>query len=163
MSGITIHMIVPGAERASAWYSDVFGATEHDRITLADGRLIHVEVRVSGSVLMLADEFPEHSAVRPSAEIASAVAFYLAFDDVNTVWQQAIAAGATEHRPLTDTPSGSAMGRSSILSGTGGDLRNTSGTCRTTRWPGSRRKCSDDVQSTPGGDRTCLRYLNCGW
>ena len=111
MSGITIHMIVPGAERASAWYSDVFGAAEHDRITLADGRLIHVEVRVSGSVLMLADEFPEHGAVRPPAEIASAVALYLAFDDVDAVWQKAIAAGATEHRPLMDTPFGERDGQ----------------------------------------------------
>jgi PhnB protein len=111
MSGITIHMIVPGAERASAWYSDVFGATEHGRITLPDGRLIQVEVHVSGSVLMLADEFPEHGAVRPPAEITSAVAFYLAFDDVDAVWQKAIAAGAAEHRPLIDTPFGERDGQ----------------------------------------------------
>jgi uncharacterized glyoxalase superfamily protein PhnB len=111
MSGITIHMIVPGAERASAWYSDVFGATEHDRITLPDGRLIQVEVHVSGSVLMLADEFPEHGAVRPPAEITSAVAFYLAFDDVDAVWQKAIGAGATERRPLMDTPFGERDGQ----------------------------------------------------
>jgi PhnB protein len=111
MSGITIHMIVPGAERASAWYRDVFEATEHDRIILPDGRLIHVEVRVSGSVLMLADEFPEHGAVRPPAEITSAVAFYLAFEDVDEVWRKAIAAGATEHRPLMDTPFGERDGQ----------------------------------------------------
>jgi PhnB protein len=111
MSGITIHMIVPGAERASAWYTDVFGATEHDRITLPDGRLIQVEVHVGGSVLMLADEFPEHAAIRPPAEITSAVAFYLAFDDVDAVWQKAIDAGATERRPLMDTPFGKRDGQ----------------------------------------------------
>jgi uncharacterized glyoxalase superfamily protein PhnB len=111
MNGITIHMIVPGAERASAWYSDVFGAAERGRITLPDGRLIQVEVHVSGSVLMLADEFPEHGAVRPPAEITSAVAFYLAFDDVDAVWQKAVAAGATERRPLTDTPFGERDGQ----------------------------------------------------
>jgi len=111
MSGITIHMIVPGAERASEWYSDVFDATEHDRITLPDGRLIHVEVRVSGSVLMLADEFPEHGAVRPPAEITPSIAFYLAFDDVDAVWRKAITAGAIEHRPLTDTPFGERDGQ----------------------------------------------------
>jgi PhnB protein len=104
-------MIVPGAERASAWYGDVFGAGEHGRITLPDGRLIHVEVHVGGSVLMLADEFPEHGAARPPAEITSAVAFYLAFDDVDLVWQKALAAGATEHRPLMDTPFGEREGQ----------------------------------------------------
>ena len=111
MTGITIHMIVPGAERASAWYRDVFGAAEHGRITLRDGRLIHVELHVSGSVLMLADEFPEHGAVRPPAEVTSAVAFYLDFGDVDAVWRKALAAGAAEHRPLQDTPFGERDGQ----------------------------------------------------
>ena len=104
-------MIVPGAERASAWYSDVFGATEHDRITLPDGRLIHVEMHVGYSALMLADEFPEHGAIRPPTEITSAVAFYLDFDDVDAVWEKAVAAGATGHRPLADTPYGERDGQ----------------------------------------------------
>lgn len=111
MNGITIHMIVPGAERAAAWYGDVFGATERDRIVVPDGRLIHVEVHLNGSVLMLADEFPEHGAVRPPDGITSAVAFYQTFDDVDAVWDKAIAAGATEQRPLMDTPFGDREGQ----------------------------------------------------
>lgn len=111
MTGITIHMIVPGAEHASAWYRDVFGASERGRITLRDGRLIHVELQVSGSTLMLADEFPEHGAIRPPAEVASAVAFYLDFADVNEVWRKALAMGAAEHRPLQDTPFGERDGQ----------------------------------------------------
>jgi PhnB protein len=111
MTGITIHMIVPGADRASAWYQDVFGASERGRITVPDGRLLHVELHVSGTVLMLADEFPEHGGVRPPAGITSAVAFYLDCDDVDALWQKAIAAGATEHRPLQDTPFGERDGQ----------------------------------------------------
>jgi uncharacterized glyoxalase superfamily protein PhnB len=60
---------------------------------------------------MLADEFPEHGGVRPPAEITSAVAFYLDCDDVDAVWRKAIAAGATEHRPLQDTPFGERDGQ----------------------------------------------------
>lgn len=111
MTGITIHMIVPGADRASAWYCDVFGAREQGRITLPDGRLLHVEVHVSGSVLMLADEFPEQGAVRPPVGVTTAVAFYLDFPDVDAVWRKALAAGATEHRPLADTPFGERDGQ----------------------------------------------------
>ena len=111
MTGITIHMIVPGADSASAWYRDVFGAAEHGRITLPDGRLIHVELHVNGTVLMLADEFPEHGAVRPPAGITTAVAFYLDFADVDAVWAKALAAGATEQRPLQDTPFGERDGQ----------------------------------------------------
>jgi PhnB protein len=111
MAGITIHMIVPGAEQASTWYHDVFGASEQGRITLRDGRLLDVELHVSGSLLVLADEFPEHGAVRPPAGVTSAVAFYLEFDDVDAVWRKALAAGATEHRPLQDTPFGERDGQ----------------------------------------------------
>jgi uncharacterized glyoxalase superfamily protein PhnB len=35
-------MIVDGAARAVAWYATAFGAQERTRITLPDGRLIHV-------------------------------------------------------------------------------------------------------------------------
>ena len=111
MTGITIHMIVPGADSASAWYRDVFSAREHGRIRLPDGRLIHVELHVNGTVLMLADEFPEHGAVRPPAGITTSVAFYLDFADVDAVWQKALAAGATEQRPLADTPFGERDGQ----------------------------------------------------
>lgn len=111
MTGITIHLIVPGADRASAWYRDVFGASEQARITLPDGRLIDVELRVSGSTLVLADEFPEQDAVRPPVGVTTAVAFYLEFSDVDAVWHRALASGATEHRPLRDTPFGERDGQ----------------------------------------------------
>jgi PhnB protein len=111
MSKITIHMIVPGADRASRWYQEVFDARELSRITLPDGRLIHVEVRVGDTSLMLADEFPEQGALTPPSEIASAIAFYLQLDDVDAVWARAISAGATEHRSLGDTPFGERDGQ----------------------------------------------------
>lgn len=111
MSGITIHMIAQGANRASAWYQDVFGGDERSRITLPDGRLIHVEVRIRDTSLMLADEFPEQGAITPPSEVTSAIAFYLQFDDVDAVWARALAAGATEHRALQDTPFGERDGQ----------------------------------------------------
>jgi PhnB protein len=111
VSAITIHMIVKNADKASAWYRDVFAGEEQSRITLADGRLIHVEVRIGDSSLMLADEFPEHDAVAPPPEIASAVAFYLHLNDVDVVWTRALTAGATEHRSLQDTPFGEREGQ----------------------------------------------------
>ena len=111
MSSITIHMIVPGADRASRWYQDVFDAHEHGRITLPGGRLIHVEVRIGNTSLMLADEFPEHGALTPPPEIASAIAFYLQLDDVDAVWTRALSSGGTEHRALQDTPFGEREGQ----------------------------------------------------
>jgi PhnB protein len=104
-------MIVRGAERASLWYQNAFSGDERSRITLPDGRLIHVEVRIGDASLMLADEFPEQGAVAPPSEVTSAIAFYLACDDVDDVWTRALAAGASEHRPLQDTPFGERDGQ----------------------------------------------------
>jgi PhnB protein len=110
LSELAIHLIVPGADRASAWYQDVFGAEERSRITLPDGRLIHVDVRLGNASLMLADEFPEHKALAPTPDVASAIAFYQ-FDDVDNIWTRALSEGATEHRTLQDTPFGERDGQ----------------------------------------------------
>lgn len=100
---ITIHMIVDGADRASRWYQDTFGAVERSRIELPDGRLIHVELELSGSALMLADAFPEHHALSPATTGQVSATFYLHVDDVDTVWQRALAGGAEVVRDLADT------------------------------------------------------------
>jgi PhnB protein len=77
----------------------VFGAEERTRITLPDGRLIDVQLLLGTSMLVLADEFPEHDAVAPATP---SVVLYLHLDDVDTVWAGAIAAGAEVARPLQD-------------------------------------------------------------
>jgi uncharacterized glyoxalase superfamily protein PhnB len=111
MTDITIHMVTRGAAGAVGWYRDVLGAEERSRITLPDGRLIHVELGVGDSVLMLADEFPEHGAVAPPREITSCVAFYLTVPDAEAVWRRAVEAGAQVHRALADTPFGERDGQ----------------------------------------------------
>ena len=99
---ITIHMLVHDADSASRWYQRVFGATELSRVPLPDGRLIHVEMMFDGFSLMLADEFPEHGAMAPTPGSTSPNAFYAHTDSVDTLWDRAIEAGATEVRALAD-------------------------------------------------------------
>lgn len=100
---ITIHMIADGADRASRWYQHTFGAVERSRIELPDGRLIHVELELSGSALMLADEFPEHQVLSPATTGEISATFYLAVEDVDTAWQRALTGGAVVVRDLADT------------------------------------------------------------
>jgi len=99
---LTVHIIAADAARAAAWYTDVLGAAEQNRITLPDGRLIHVELHFGPSVVMLADEFPEHGALSPATTGCTSAVLYLDVPDVDAVWQRAIEAGATVHRPLAD-------------------------------------------------------------
>jgi uncharacterized glyoxalase superfamily protein PhnB len=108
---LTTHMIVDGAAEASAWYATALGAEELSRITLPDGRLIHVELRIGPATFMLADPFPEHGAVAPPPDTELPVVFYLHSDDVDALWQRAVDAGATITRPLADAPWGERDGQ----------------------------------------------------
>lgn len=101
IEALTTHLIVEDAAYASRWYRGAFHATEANRITLPDGRLIHVEMQIGPVTLMLADEFPEHGALAP--QVAPTSVLYLHTTDVETLWQSAIDAGAEVLRPLADT------------------------------------------------------------
>jgi len=100
---ITTHIIVAGAARAAQWYTTVLGAEEKSRITLPDGRLIHLELWFGGSVVMVADEFPEHGALSPATTGCTSAVLYLQTDDVDAVWARALEAGAMVAGPLAET------------------------------------------------------------
>ena len=99
---ITVHIIVSDADAASAWYQDVFGAVERSRIVLPDGKLIHVDIDVDGTSVMLADEFPDHHAFSPATTGHTSAVFYVECSNVDDVWERATARGATVVRPLAD-------------------------------------------------------------
>jgi PhnB protein len=99
---ITIHIIVHDAAAATDWYCSVLDAREEHRITLADGRLIDLQMRFGESKVVLADEFPEHDALSPKTTGASSAVFYLATDDVDALVARAVAAGAQLTRAAAD-------------------------------------------------------------
>jgi PhnB protein len=100
---ITVHIVVAGAEEAAAWYTRVLGAEERSRITLPDGRLIHLELWFGTSVVMVADEFPEHGALSPATTGCTSALLYVPTDEVDALWARAVEAGAAVARPLADT------------------------------------------------------------
>jgi PhnB protein len=100
--GSTLHLTVADASAASAWYRDALGATEHNRINLPGGKLIHVEIHFGPLTVMLADEFPEMESFGPTHLGGTYGAIYLHVDDADAAWKRAIDAGATVTRPLTD-------------------------------------------------------------
>ena len=100
---ITTHIIVAGAARAAQWYTTVLGAEERSRITLPDGRLIHLELWFGPSAMMVADEFPEQGALSPATTGCTSAVLYLQTSDVDAVWARAVGGGASVARPLADT------------------------------------------------------------
>jgi uncharacterized glyoxalase superfamily protein PhnB len=99
---ITPHIVVQGAARAAAFYRDAFGAEELDRIPTPDGRLMSVRLSLNGSLLHLADEFPEMGVLAPPSLGGTAVVLALDVADAEAVFARAVAAGATVRQPLQD-------------------------------------------------------------
>lgn len=101
---LTAHLVVRGAARAIDFYKHVFGAEEVMRLSGPDGQsVMHAEVRIGDSTLMLGDEMPDCGVRGPeSLEGSSAFGLNVYVDDVDTVFERAVAAGATVKMPVAD-------------------------------------------------------------
>jgi PhnB protein len=103
---LTPYLTVSNAAAAIDFYKKAFGAEELARHSAPDGkRLMHAHLKVLGMDLMLADDFAEHMGGRsrtPEAFGGSPVTLHLHTDDVNTLWANAVAAGAKVTMPLQD-------------------------------------------------------------
>ena len=99
---VTPYLCIKGAASALQFYKKAFEATELMRVAQPDGRIGHSEIRVGDSVVMLSDEFPEIGARSPQTIGGSSVTIHLYVEDVDTVFNQAVAAGAKVKRPVAD-------------------------------------------------------------
>jgi uncharacterized glyoxalase superfamily protein PhnB len=99
---ITPHLIITGAAKALDWYKKAFGAQEIMRHPMPDGRLMHAEIKIGDSIVMMADSFPEMGQKSPLELGTSTVVIGLQVPDCDKVWNQAVAAGATVRFPLAD-------------------------------------------------------------
>ena len=98
----TAYMIVKDAARALEFYKEAFGATELMRLSGPDGKVMHAEIKVGDSPIMLADEFPDMGVRSPQSLGGSPVSILLYVEDVDTRFNQAIAAGATAQKAVQD-------------------------------------------------------------
>jgi PhnB protein len=102
---LTPYLTVSNAAAAIDFYKKAFGAEEVARHQAPDGkRLMHASLKVLGMDLMLSDDFPEHMgrSRTPEAFGGSPVTLHLQTDDVNSLWEKAVAAGAKVTMPLAD-------------------------------------------------------------
>ena len=99
---LTPYLIVDDAAGAIAFYTRAFGAHELYRIPGPDGRVMHAEIVIGDSLLMLTDADPNRCAVSPKTLNGSPVSVFLYTPDVDAVFARAVAAGATAQMPPTD-------------------------------------------------------------
>jgi PhnB protein len=99
------HLVVDDAAAAIDFYVKAFGAVEQGRLPGPGGKLMHAALHVNGSLVMLADDFPEYSdgkSMTPKALGGTPITIHLQVTDVESAFQRAVGAGATVVAPLTD-------------------------------------------------------------
>jgi uncharacterized glyoxalase superfamily protein PhnB len=102
MHSVTPHMVCAGAAQAIEFYKKAFNAVDEGQLPGPDGRLMHAQIRIGGSAVMLVDEMPEMGALGPKSLKGSPVTIHLYVDDVDAVVARAVKSGAKITMPVAD-------------------------------------------------------------
>lgn len=97
---VTPYLIVNRTPAAIDFYQRAFGATEIMRLQAPHGKTWHAEVQIGNARVMLADESPELGFVSPQTLGGAGVNLLVYVADVDTVFAQALAAGAVQLRAV---------------------------------------------------------------
>jgi PhnB protein len=100
-NAVVAHIYVDGASDAIAFYKQAFGATELFRIADRNGRILHAEISICGSVVMIGDPDDKLYA-EPRALGRCTASLHIFSDDNEALLRRAVGAGAEAVQPVTD-------------------------------------------------------------
>jgi uncharacterized glyoxalase superfamily protein PhnB len=100
-STLTIHLTVPGCADYIEFLKRAFNAVEISRSPGPGGKLMHADVKIGDTILMLNDTFPEMGAP-PITEGNWPMHLNLYVPDADAIWAQALANGCQTVMPLQD-------------------------------------------------------------
>lgn len=106
----TPYLIIKGAAAAIEFYKKAFGAVELCRMGGPGDQVMHAEIKIGDSVLMVSDEYPDMNHRGPQSRGGTTVSILLYVEDVDKSYAQAVAAGAAATRPVQDQFWGDRMG-----------------------------------------------------
>lgn len=107
----TPSLTVRGAASALEFYKKAFGAKVLSRMDGPDGKVMHAEIKIGDSIVMLGDEMIEMGAKSPATVGGTSSAIMLYVKDVDGAYAKAVAAGATPTMPVADQFWGDRYGR----------------------------------------------------
>jgi PhnB protein len=96
------YLYIKGAAKAIEFYKSAFGATEFVRMPEPNGQIMHAELKIGDSMIMLSDEHPQMGALSPQSVGGTPVTLHLYVANVDAVTQKAVDAGAKLDRPVKD-------------------------------------------------------------
>lgn len=111
MHTATISLTVQDSSAMIDFYKKVFGAQELFRMPGPDGKTImHAEVKIGDSIIMLNDEFPKMNCRSPKSVGGTSSGVYLYVDDVDSTVKKAVENGAKLQMPVIDMFWGDRLG-----------------------------------------------------
>jgi uncharacterized glyoxalase superfamily protein PhnB len=99
---VTPSLVIKEASKAIDWYTKALGAQELYRVPSPDGRLLHAEIKIGDSIIMMTDEMPEMGGKGPQALGGTPVSLMIYCEDCDALFNRAVGAGASVRAPLED-------------------------------------------------------------
>jgi PhnB protein len=101
---VTPALVVDGGAKAIEYYAEVFGATERVRFPGPDGTIIHAEIEIGDSVVIVEDASPFMGTQPPPAGgiDGSPTFLFIYVENVDDTIERAVKLGATLKRPPED-------------------------------------------------------------
>jgi PhnB protein len=108
---VTPYLTVNDAARAIDFYHRAFGAREVSRMSGPGEKIGHAELKIGDSTIMLADEMPGGGCRAPQSLGGTSVNIFLYVEDVDSVFNKAVSAGAKADAQPADMFWGDRYGR----------------------------------------------------
>ena len=100
---LTPYLRVKGGEAAIEFYKKAFGAELRGKMPGPDGKTImHAELKIGDSIIMLADECPEMGGKSPLSLGGTGLGLHVYVNDVDAAFKRAVDAGAKVKMPVSD-------------------------------------------------------------
>jgi uncharacterized glyoxalase superfamily protein PhnB len=92
---VTPYLAVDDASAAIDFYQRAFGAKERVRMPGPGDTIMHAELEIGDSLVMLADPFPQASTRTPKDLGGTSVNLFVYVEDIDALYKRAIDAGAS--------------------------------------------------------------------
>jgi PhnB protein len=97
---ITPSLTIKGCAAGIEFYTKAFNAVERYRLDTPDGTVMHAEIAIGDSIIMMSDELPDWGCLSPLTTGGNGATYMIYTSDADALFAQAVAAGATVIRPL---------------------------------------------------------------
>jgi PhnB protein len=108
---VTPAIVVRDAAQAIDFYQRAFGAEEVSRMKAPDGSIMHAEIRIGDSIVMLGEENEQWGTKSPLSTNGNPGSLHMYVADADAAFQRAVDAGASVTYPLEDAFWGDRYGK----------------------------------------------------